>query len=71
MPNKLDQKSKDLAFAFLQEMADKKSEMEISIRSFTTVAKIFAVCGDTEDARLMCAEQMKLQFARPGKRKRY
>ncbi len=71
MPNRLDQKSKDLAFAFLQEMADKKSEMEISIRSFTTVAKIFAVCGDTEDARLMCAEQMKLQFARPGKRKRY
>ena len=71
MPNKLDQKSKDLAFGFLQELADNKSEMEISIRSFTTVAKIFAVCGDTEDARLMCAEQMKLQFARPGKRKRY
>jgi hypothetical protein len=71
MPNRLDNKSKDLAYNFLQELADKKSEMEISIRSFTTVAKIFAVCGDTDDARLMCMEQMKLQYARPGKRKRY
>lgn len=71
MKSKLDNKSKELAFNFLQELADKKSEMEISIRSFTTIAKIFAVCGDTDDARLMCMEQMKLQYARPGKRKRY
>lgn len=71
MPTKLDQKSKDLAISYLQELADKKADMEISIRSFTTIAKIFAVCGDTDDARYMCAEQMKLQFARSGKRKRY
>lgn len=71
MPNKLDQQAKELAYKFLCELADKKAEMEISIRSFTTVAKIYAVCGDTEDAQYMCTEQMKLQFARPGKRKRY
>ncbi len=71
LPDKLDNQSKQLAYNFLKEMADKKAEMEISIRSFTTVAKIFAVCGDTDDARWMCAEQMKLQFARPGKKKRY
>jgi hypothetical protein len=71
MPDKLDAQAKQLALNFLEDMADKKADMEISIRSFTTVAKIFAVCGDTEDARWMCAEQMKLQYARPGKRKRY
>ena len=71
MPGKLDNASKDLAIKYLEELAAKKAEMEISIRSFTTVAKIFAVCGDTEDARWMCAEQMKLQFAKPGNRKRY
>lgn len=71
MPNKLDNASKDLAYKFLCELSEKNAEMEISIRSFTTIAKIYAVCGDTEDARWMCAEQMKLQFAKPGKRKRY
>ena len=71
LPTKLDNASKDLAYKFLCELADKKADMEISIRSFTTIAKIYAVCGDTEDARWMCVEQMKLQFAKPGKRKRY
>jgi hypothetical protein len=73
MPDKLDSASKQLAFDFLIELSNKTSEMEISIRSFTTLAKIFAVCGDSEDARFMCIEQMKLQYARTGrgKNKRY
>ena len=72
-PQKLSSQSKMKAYEYLVEMAKKGSEMEISIRSFSTCARLFQVCeGDDDftddDAKSMIAEQMKLQSLRGGKK---
>lgn len=72
-PNKLSQTSKIKAYDYLKEMAESGSDMEISIRSFSTCARIFMVCeGDAdfrdEDAKSMITEQMKLQSLRGGRK---
>jgi len=60
------------AYEFLVELANKKSEMEISLRTFVICAKIFEACTsddnfDIEDAKSMVQEQMRLQYLRGGK----
>ena len=68
MPDKLSQPAKQRALGFLQELAEKGSKMEISIRSFTTVAKVYEDVDDTRQAERMIREQMYLQALRGGKR---
>lgn len=67
-PDKLSKDSKIKAMTYLEELASKGSNMEISIRSFTTVAKLYMACEDDNDsAQRMIREQMKLQFSRNKK----
>jgi len=75
-PEHLSSRAKIKAFDYLQEMANKKMDMEISIRTFGICAKIFETCADdpdfTEDeARQMIAEQMKLQSRRASRNAKY
>lgn len=72
-PARLSSQSKMKAYEYLEEMSAKGSDMEISIRSFSTCARLFQVCeGDPDfsddDARSMIAEQMRLQSLRGGKK---
>lgn len=72
-PNKLSMKCKEMAFEYLKELAANGSQMEISIRTFGTCARLFQVCdGDPdfteEDARSMIAEQLSNQAIRGGKK---
>lgn len=65
---KLDMNCKIKAMSYLEEMASNGANMEISIRSFTTVAKLYTACGDDDSsAQRMIREQMKLQFSRSKK----
>lgn len=68
MPNKLSVDSKFKALKYLEELASSKSKMEISIRSFVTVAKVFEDVDDDTQATRMIKEQMRLQSLRGGKR---
>lgn len=69
MPDKLDMTCKVRALEFLNEVADSGSSMSISIRSFTTCAKVFAVIDDDDkQAMRMIKEQMRLQSLRGGKK---
>ena len=68
MPGKLSTDAKYKALKYLQNLADAKSKMEISIRSFTTVAKVYEDVDDEGQAERMIKEQMKLQSLRGGKR---
>ena len=68
-PDLFSAKSKLKAYDYLEELNDKGSEMELSIRTFALCAKIFEACNDDDDfsdddARSMIEEQMKLQYAR-------
>jgi len=70
-PEHLSAGAKTKAFDYLQELANNKSKMEISIRTFGICAKIFEACDNDsdftdDDAKSMIAEQMKLQAARGG-----
>ena len=61
------------AYQYLTDMSENGDAMEISIRSFTTCARLFQVCeGDPDfnddDARSMIKEQMALQYARGGRK---
>lgn len=69
----LTMKSKSKALDYLKEMSEKGEQMEISIRTFTTCAKLFAVCEDDMDifddeVKAMIKEQMFNQYARGGKK---
>ena len=71
-PEHLSPTAKMKAYEYLKELADKKSKMEISIRTFNICAKIFEACSEDndfndDDAKSMVEEQMKLQAARGGK----
>ena len=64
----LSKESKEKALAYLQELADKKAPMEISIRSFTLVAGLYSSNAPEAAIQRRIREQMKLQFARGGKK---
>lgn len=69
----LTEKSKKKALAYLNELADEGAEMEISIRTFNTCARLFAVCEDEldmsdDDVKSMIREQMENQSLRGGKK---
>ena len=70
MPGKLGNEAKIKAFEFLQDLAGKGQNMEISIRSFITCAKIYEDLPPSEEksAQRRITEQMKNQFARGGKK---
>lgn len=68
MPGKLSQPAKVKALDYLQNLANKGSKMEISIRSFTTVAKVYEDVDDESQAERMIREQMYLQSLRGGKK---
>lgn len=68
MPNKLSVDAKFKALKYLEDLASGKSKMEISIRSFVTVAKVFEDVDDDTQAERMIKEQMRLQSLRGGKR---
>lgn len=72
-PTRLSSQTKMKAYDYLVEMAKKGSDMEISIRSFGTCARLFQVCeGDPDftddDAKSMIAEQMENAYKRGGKK---
>ena len=56
--------AKTKAFKYLKELAEQKSEMEISLRTFNICAMLFESMDDEELARAMIKEQMKLQADR-------
>ena len=69
----LTEKSKKKALDYLQELADNNAQMEISIRTFMTCARLFAVCEDDmdmsdDDVKSMIKEQMANQAVRGGKK---
>ena len=71
-PTRLKAGAKMKAFEYLQELAKKGTNMEVSIRSFGTCARLFQVCDDDpnftdEDAKSMIAEQLENQFLKSGK----
>lgn len=72
-PEHLSSEAKFKAYEYLQELNEKGSNMEISIRTFGICAKIFQTSLDDPDfsediARSMIAEQMALQAVRGGKK---
>jgi hypothetical protein len=69
----LSEKSKRKALEYLNELADEGAEMEISIRTFNTCARLFAVCEDEldmsdDDVKSMIPEQTKNQSLQGGKK---
>jgi len=75
-PQHLKEKSKQKAYDYLVELAEKKEKMEISIRTFTICAKIFESCSDMEDmsdddCKAMIKEQMRLQSLRASRNAKY
>ena len=72
-PTRLSSQSKMKAYDYLLEMSKNGTEMEISIRSFATCARLFQVCeGDQDftddDAKSMIQEQMENAYRRGGKK---
>ena len=72
-PKRLSSQSKMKAYDYLLEMSKNGTEMEISIRSFATCARLFQVCeGDQDftddDAKSMIQEQMENAYRRGGKK---
>lgn len=72
-PEHLTLTSKKKAYAYLQELAKSGQNMEISIRTFGTCARLFTVCEDDpdmsdDDVMLMIKEQMANQAIRGGKK---
>ena len=45
----LSKEAKEKAFEYLKELAQSKSKMEISIRTFGICSKIFEACGEDVD----------------------
>ena len=75
-PEHLSSRSKIKAYDYLKEMASKKMDMEISIRTFAICAKIYETCADDpefteEDVRKMITDQMKNQARRARRNSKY
>lgn len=74
MPNLLSQKSKIKAYDYLSDICEQGIDMEISVRSFTTCAKLFEMAADSnydiddERAKSMIKEQVLNQALRGGKK---
>lgn len=68
MPDQLSEESKIRALDYLQELADKKAPVELSIRSFSMCALMYNSNCPEKQIRRMIAEQMRLQFMKGGKR---
>ena len=68
MPNKLSAEAKLKALKYLEDLAGNKSKMEISIRSFVTVSKVFEDVDDDGQAERMIKEQMRLQSLKGGRK---
>lgn len=71
-PEHISSGSKIKAYDYLMELAEKGTDMEISIRSFGTCARLFEVCANDDDftdddAKSMIAEQMTNQALKSGK----
>ena len=69
----VDSMSKNKALDYLKELAHSGADMEISIRTFNTCARLFAVCENDpdmsdEDVESMIKEQMKNQSLRGGQK---
>lgn len=60
--------AKTRALDYLQELADKKAPVELSIRSFTLCAELYMSDAPEKSIKRMINEQMRLQFARGGKK---
>lgn len=67
-PNVLTDKAKSKAMKYLRELADAKAPVELSIRSFTLCAGLFASDCPESQVKRMINEQMKLNFLRGGKK---
>lgn len=67
-PEILTPECKEKAFAYLQDLADSGAPMEISIRSFMLVAKLYLSDAPAKDIERRIREQMKLKFVRGGKK---
>ena len=70
---KLTMKAKQKAIAYLRELNEQGANMEISIRTFSTCAKLFTICEDDpemsdDDVKSMIKEQMENQSLRGGKK---
>ena len=63
-PEKLSLSSKEKAYKYLEELAQQKTEMEISLRTFSICAMLFESMDDDDLAKAMIKEQMKLQSDR-------
>lgn len=68
MPDLLSQEAKDKALAFLQRLVDEGAPVEISIRSFTTVAKRYMSNAPERAIERRIREQMRNQFATGGRK---
>lgn len=62
--DKLSMDSKNKAYDYLNELVENKSEMEVSLRTFTICAMLFESMDDDDLAKAMIKEQMKLQADR-------
>ena len=67
-PEHIGMAAKQKAIEYLKNLAQKGSDMEISIRSFMTCAGLYECCDDAAACERRIKEQMKLQFASGGKR---
>lgn len=72
-PEKYSMKSKVKAYDYLQQLANEKADMEISIRTFGLCTQIFESAANDpdftdEEVRSMIREQMKLQSVRNKKK---
>lgn len=67
-PGVISDAAKEKAMEYLKELADKKVPMEISIRSFTLCAGMFDEDAPEAAIKRRINEQMRLQFARGGKK---
>lgn len=63
-PEKLSLSAKEKAYKYLEELAHQKTEMEISLRTFSICAMLFESMDDDDLAKAMIKEQMKLQADR-------
>lgn len=76
-PDTLSEEAKKKSYDYLVEMAEKGSDMEISIRTFGICAKIFQTCLEDdefsdEECKNMISEQMRLQYSKlKGKANKY
>ena len=64
----LTEESKQKAYKFLEKMVKDGEDMEISLRSFETCAEFYVRCKDSKAVERRVRDQMRLQYARGGKR---